>query len=337
MGVSWKDMEMPKKLECDESTYTENYGKFLAEPFERGFGNTIGNSLRRALLSSLEGTAVTSVKIEGAQHEFSTIPGVTEDVPEIILNIKQLILKSHFKSPKTIYIKVDKKDTVTAKDIVADDTIQVLNPDQHIATLTKKTKLNIEMEVGRGRGYVVADKNRKEDQPIGVIPVDSIFSPIKKVDFHVENARVGQVTDYERLILEIWTNGGIVPKDAILHASHIINQHLDIFLNFGKLVIEEHAPEEAGEEKELYKKLVLPVTELEFSVRSSNCLKDAGIKYIGELVKKSEMDMLKYRNFGKKSLTEINEVLVSMGLSLNMKIDSKKLKEFQAEAKKAKK
>jgi len=334
MGTGWKDMEMPKKLECEESSYKDTYGKFKAEPFERGFGTTIGNSLRRVLLSSLEGSALTSVKIEGVQHEFSTIPGVIEDVSEIILNLKQLILKSHFKSPKTIYIKVDKKGNLTAKDIVTDETIKVLNPDLHIATLTKKTKLNIEMEVGKGRGYVTSDKNRREDQTIGVIPIDSIFSPIKKVNFFVENTRVGQFTNYERLVVEVWTNGSMTPRDAMLYASHILDRHLDIFVNFGKLVEEEPVIGEETDEKAIYEKLIIPVSELELSVRSWNCLKESGIKILADLVKKTEMDMLKYRNFGKKSLSEINEILVGMGLSLGMKIDPKKLKEFQAESKK---
>ncbi len=337
MGTGWKDMEMPKKLDCENSTYKEDYGKFVAEPFERGFGTTVGNSLRRVLLSSLEGSAVTSIKIDGVQHEFATMPGVVEDVPEIVLNIKQLILKSTFKSPKTMYIKVDKKGALTAKDIITDETIKVLNPDLHIATLTKKTKLNMELEVGKGRGYVTAEKNRREGQAIGVIPIDSIFGPVKKVTFHVENTRVGQITDYEKLIIEVSTNGSIDPKEAMLRASHILNRHLDIFVNFGKLVEEEPPKETIVEEKELYKKLVQPVSEMELSVRSSNCLKDAGIKMLGDLVKRSEMDMLKYRNFGKKSLTEINKILIEMGLHLGMKIDVKKFKEYAAEAKKAKK
>lgn len=337
MGIGWRDMEIPKKLECDESTAADTYAKFVAEPFERGFGTTVGNSLRRVLLSSIEGTAVTSVKIEGVQHEFSTIPGVQEDVPEIILNIKQLILKSHFKSPKTIYIKVEKKGEVSAKDIITDETIQVLNPDLHIATLTKKVKLSVEMEVGRGRGYVQSEKNRKEDQPIGTVAIDSVFSPVSRVNYHVENTRVGQITDYEKLIVEIWTNGGISPKEAMLHASHILSKHLEIFMNFGKLVEEETSVDETADEKLLYEKLIQPVSDLELSVRSSNCLKEAGIKYIGDLVRKTEMDMLKYRNFGKKSLSEINEVLTGMGLGLNTKIDAKKFKDFIVESKKEKK
>lgn len=328
MGVGWRNLEMPKRLECDESTYTNVYGKFYAEPFERGYATTIGSSLRRILISSLEGSAVTSIKIEGVRHEFDSIPGVMEEAAQIILNIKNLTLRSHFKSPKTIYIKADKKGDVTAKDIITDETIEILNPDLHIATLTKKAKLTIEMEVGKGRGYVPADRNKKENQPIGVIPVDSLFSPVKKVNFRVENTRVGQITDYDKIIMEIWTNGSISPKEAILYASHILQRHLDIFVNYGKLPKEEEVQAETAEDKELYQKLATPVSELELSVRSSNCLKEARIKTIGDLVKKSEMEMLKYRNFGKKSLAEINEILQKMGLSFGLKIDKDKLKEY---------
>lgn len=328
MGVGWRNLEMPKRLECDESTYVNNYGKFYAEPFERGYATTIGNSLRRILISSLEGSAVTSIKIEGAQHEFASLPGVLEEITQIVLNIKKLVLRSHFKSPKTIYVKVDKKGGVTAGDIITDETIEIMNPDLHIATLTKKTKLNIEMEVGKGRGYVPAERNKKEGQAIGVIPVDSLFSPVRKVSYSVENTRVGQITDYDKLIMEVWTNGSLTPKDSILYASHILQRHLDIFVNFGKLPEEEEVEQETTEDKEFYEKLALPVTELELSVRSSNCLKEARIKTIGDLVKKSEMDMLKYRNFGKKSLGEITKMLQDMGLSFGMKIDKEKLKEY---------
>ncbi len=328
MGVVWRNLEMPKRLECDDSTYTERYGKFLAEPFERGYATTIGNSLRRILISSLEGSAVTSIKIEGAQHEYASLPGVLEDVTLIVLNIKKLVLRTHFKSPKVIYIKVDKKGDVTAKDIITDDTIEILNPDLHIATLTKKAKLNIEMEVGKGRGYVPADRNKKEGLAIGVIPIDSLFSPVTKVSYHAENTRVGQTTDYDKLIMEIWTNGSISPKDAVLYASHILQRHLDIFTMFGKLPEEEEVTEESAEDKELYEKFSMPVSELELSVRSSNCLKEARIKTIGDLVKKSEMEMLKYRNFGKKSLGEINKMLIEMGLSFGMKLDKDKLKNY---------
>jgi len=328
MGIKWQDFQLPKRLECDESTYTNTYGKFSTAPFERGYGVTLGNSLRRVLLSSIEGSAVTSVKIAGIQHEFSTIPGVLEDVPEIILNIKSLVLNSHSKIPKTIYIKKEAKGKVKAKDIIVDETIEIINPDLHIATLTKDTKFNVEMEVARGRGYVASELNKKEEKTIGVIPIDSIFTPIKKVNFSVENTRVGQRTDYDKLILEIWTNGAITPKDALLYASNILQRHLDIFVNFGQLPeeISEEELEMTKEEITLYEKLRLPVSELELSVRSSNCLREANIKIIADLVKKTEEEMLSFKNFGKKSLNEIKELLLGMGLTLGMQVDPKKLK-----------
>jgi DNA-directed RNA polymerase subunit alpha len=321
MGISMKNFEMPKKLVLDESSYTPTYGKFVAEPFERGYGVTVGNSLRRVLISSIEGTAVTSIRIEGVSHEFSAIPGVVEDVPQIILNIKKLVLKSHFKTPKSMKIDVDKKGEITAKDIKCDETVEIMNPDLHIATLTKNAPLKIEMDVARGRGYVPAERNKKEEQPIGVIAVDSIYTPIKKVNFKVENTRVGQITDYDKVILEIWTNGAIEPKEALLYASNILQRHLDIFVGFGKLPEEEETPVETEEQRMLKEKLKIPISELELSVRSSNCLKEAKIKTIGDLVRKSEMEMLKYRNFGKKSLAEISKILNEMGITLGMKID----------------
>jgi len=333
MGVKLRNFEMPKKLVLDESTYTPTYGKFIAEPFERGYGVTIGNSLRRVLISSIEGTAVTSVKIANVQHEFSTIDGVMEDVSQIILNIKQLVLKSHFKTPKAILLKADKKGEITAKDIKTDETVEVINQDLHIATLTKNAKFEMEMEVDRGRGYVAADKNKKEEMPIGVLPIDSIFSPVKKVNFFVENTRVGQVMDFDRLVVEVWTNGAIDPKEAMLYASNILQRHLDIFVGFGKLPEDIVEEEVSKEEKELHDKLNMPISELELSVRSSNCLKEARIKTIGDLVRRSEMEMLKYRNFGKKSLTEINKILGDMGLHLGMKIEGKFSDETEEEAK----
>jgi len=328
MGIKWRDFQFPKKLECDESTYTDTFGKFIAAPFERGYGVTLGNSLRRVLLSSIEGSAVSAVKIAGVSHEFSTIPGILEDVPEIILNIKSLVLNSHSKIPKTIYLKADKKGEVRAKDIEADETIEIINPELLIATLTKDTKLNIEMEVSRGRGYVPAELNKKEDKVAGFIPVDSIFTPVKKINYFVENTRVGQRTDYDKLIFEIWTNGSISPKDALLYASNILQRHLDIFVNFGQLPedIAEEEPEMTKEETALYEKLRLPISELELSVRSSNCLREAGIKIIADLVRKSEDEMLNFKNFGKKSLTEIQELLAGMGVTLGMQVDPKKLK-----------
>lgn len=332
MGIKWKDFQLPKRLECDESTYTNTYGKFMAAPFERGYGVTLGNSLRRILLSSIEGSAVTSIKIEGVQHEFSSISGVLEDVPEIILNIKKLVINSHSKIPKTIYIKKNGKGEVKAKDIIVDETIEIINPDLHIATLTKDAKFNVEMEVCRGRGYVPAELNKKEEQAISVVAIDSIFTPVFKVNFHVENTRVGQRTDYDKLILEIWTNGAITPKDALLYASNILQRHLDIFVNFGQLPEEEMEEELelTPEEKTLYEKLKLPVSELELSVRSSNCLREANIKTIADLVRKTEEEMLEFKNFGKKSLNEIKELLGNLGLTLGMQIDPKKLKKYEA-------
>ncbi|MFA5114659.1 MAG: DNA-directed RNA polymerase subunit alpha [Candidatus Omnitrophota bacterium] len=328
MGIKWRDFQLPKRLECDESSYTATYGKFIAAPFEKGYGITLANSLRRVLLSSIEGSAVASIKIAGVNHEFSTIPGVYEDVTEIILNTKSLIINSHSKIPKTIYIKKSDKGEVRAKDIEADETIEIINPELHIATLTKDAKFNVEMEVARGRGYVPAELNKREDQPIGTIPIDAVFSPVKRVNFHVENTRVGQKTDYDKLIIEIFTNGAISPKDALLYASNILQRHLDIFVNFGQLPEDEmeEEVEMTKEEAELYEKLKLPISELELSVRSSNCLREAGIKAIADLVKKSEEEMLGFKNFGKKSLTEIKQLLAGMNLALGMQIDSKKLK-----------
>ncbi|MDD5595423.1 MAG: DNA-directed RNA polymerase subunit alpha [Candidatus Omnitrophica bacterium] len=327
MGIKWRDFQLPKRLECDEATYTNTYGKFFAAPFEKGYGVTLGNSLRRVLLSSIEGSAVTSIKVSGVSHEFSAIPGVLEDIPEIILNIKSLVLNSHSKIPKTIYIKKNGKGEVKAKDIESDETIEVINQDLHIATLTKDTKFSLELEVAKGRGYVPAEANKKEGQALGVIAIDSIFSPVRKVNFSIENTRVGQRTDYDKLVLEIWTNGAISPKDALLYASNILQRHLDIFVSFGQLPEEtEEEPEMTKEEAVLYEKLRLPISELELSVRSSNCLREANIKTIVELVKKNEDEMLSFKNFGKKSLTEIKELLAGMGLTLGMQVDPKKIK-----------
>ncbi|HOD12437.1 MAG TPA: DNA-directed RNA polymerase subunit alpha [Candidatus Omnitrophota bacterium] len=331
MGVKWRDFQMPKRLECDESSYTATYGKFIAEPFERGYGVTLGNSLRRILLSSLEGSAVTAIRIEGVQHEFSTMPGVMEAVTDIILNVKQLILRSHSKVAKTVYIKADKKGPIYAKDIIRDETVEVLNPDLLVATLTQDVKFNMELEVSRGRGYVPSESNKKEGSPMNTIVVDSIFTPIVKVNFSVENTRVGQQTDYDKLILEIWTNGGVNPKEALLYGANILQRHLDVFVSYGQLPEEEEEEEEiSAEEKALYEKLRLPISELELSVRSSNCLRESNIKTIADLVRKSEAELLGFRNFGKKSLTEIDEILKAMGLELGMKIDAKKLRQKEA-------
>jgi len=326
MGIKWRDFQFPKRIIIEEETYSSSFGKFISEPLERGYGVTLGNSLRRILLSSIEGSAVTSVKIEGVPHEFSTIEGVLEDVPEIILNIKNIVLKSYSKAPKKIYIKAQGEMEVKAKDIITDDTVEVVNPDLHIATLTSKNaKLDIEMEVGRGRGFVSAELNKKEDTPIGAIPVDSIFTPVKKVTFKVENTRVGKRTDYDRLILEVWTNASIEPKEALIYAAKVFSKHLELFFSLGEISEEEEVEALTPEEIALYEKLKLPISELELSVRSANCLREASIKIVADLVEKTEAQMLSYRNFGKKSLVEIVNLLKGMGLSLGIKVDRKKL------------
>ncbi|MBI3087582.1 MAG: DNA-directed RNA polymerase subunit alpha [Candidatus Omnitrophica bacterium] len=320
MGTLWRDFAMPKKLVCEESSRTDTYGKFMAEPFERGFGTTIANSLRRILISSIEGAAVTSIKVDGVLHEFSSIPGVLEDVTQIVLNVKQLVLRAHTRQPKTLVLASKKKGAVTAGDIETDDTVEIINPDLHLCTLTKAQDFRMELEVARGRGYVPAEKHRKEGQPIGTIPIDGLFGPVKRVNFAVEDTRVGQVTDYDRLILEIWTNGAMTPKDALLYASNILQRHLDLFVNFGVLPEEPEEQEPVPVSEELAEKLRTPIGELELSVRAANCLREAKIHTISELVQKSSQELLKYRNFGKKSLAEIEELLKGMGLSLGMPV-----------------
>ncbi len=323
MGVRWRGFELPKRLKIEEETQTGTYAKFIAEPFERGFGATIGNALRRVLISSIEGSAITSVRIEGVDHEFSSLENIVEDVAQIILNIKKIVLRSHTKKPKVLTLSVSKKGEVTAGDIKTDETVEILNPEHVIATLTKDRKFNVELEVGKGRGYVPAERNKKEGQPIGFIAVDSIFSPVKKVMFHVEDTRVGQKTDYDKLLLEIWTNGSISPKDALVYSANILQRHLDLYAAFGEFPEEEEGAEEekSQQEKELQDKLTKPVSELELSVRSANCLREAKIQTIGELVKKSEGDMLRYRNFGKKSLNEIKAILEDMDLHFGMELE----------------
>jgi DNA-directed RNA polymerase subunit alpha len=321
MGIRWKTFEMPKRLEAEKASLTPTFAKFVAEPFERGYGTTIGNALRRVLISSIEGAAVTNVKIDGMLHEFSSLEGVLEDGAQIVLNIKKLVIKYHGKGPKKVFIETKKTGPVKASDIQADETIEIVNPDLVICTLTKDTPLRIEMEVGRGRGYVPAERNKQEGSPIGMVPVDSIFSPIVKVNFTVEETRVGQMTDYDRLILEIWTNGAISPEEALLYASNILQRHLDIFVNYGEIPIEE---EEEEEEDSAFKELISkPISELELSVRSANCLEAANIKTIGDLIQKTEAQMLKYKNFGKKSLSEITAILVTMGLGLGLNIEER--------------
>lgn len=333
MGVKWRDFQMPKRLDCDDSSYTSTHGRFIAEPFERGYGVTLGNSLRRILLSSIEGSAVTSIKIDGVEHEFSTLAGVMEPITDVVLNVKGLVLRLHSKVPKAVYIKANKKGPIKAKDIICDETVEIVNPEHHIATLTEDIPFNMELEVARGRGYVPAEANKKDGMTIGTIPVDSIFTPIAKVNFFVENTRVGQRTDYDRLVLEITTNGGIEPKEALLYGANILQRHLDVFVAYGQLPEEDEEEEEiSDEEQATYEKMRLPISELELSVRSANCLKDANIKTIAELVKKTESELLGFRNFGKKSLTEINDLLKVMGLSLGMKVDPKKLRRAESTA-----
>ncbi|TAJ28710.1 MAG: DNA-directed RNA polymerase subunit alpha [Nitrospirae bacterium] len=322
MIKAMKDFQIPVRVEADKETLTPTYGKFTAEPFERGFGTTIGNSLRRVLLSSLTGAAVTTVRIEGVQHEFSTIPGVTEDVTTVILNVKSLRLKLHTDKPKTIRLRKKGPGEAKGSDIIHDADLTVLNPDVHIATLDKEATLDMEMTVKPGRSYVPAERNKEEGLPIGVIAVDSIYSPVRRVNFQVENARVGRVTDYDKLLLEVWTDGSMVPEDALSSAAGVLRDHLSIFIH----------PEDLGEAKpqarpdeerlEINKHLLRSVNELELSVRAANCLKNANIKTIADLVQRTEMEMLKTKNFGKKSLNEIKEILAEMGLSLGIKLDS---------------
>jgi DNA-directed RNA polymerase subunit alpha len=316
-----KDFQIPMRLEVDKETLSPTYGKFSTEAFERGFGTTIGNSLRRVLLSSLTGAAVTTVRIESVLHEFSTIPGVTEDVTGIILNVKTLRLKLHTDKPKTIRLRKKGPGEAKGSDIIHDADVAILTPDLHIATLDKEATLDIEMVVKPGRGYVPAERNKEEGLPIGVIAVDSIYSPIKRVNFHVENARVGRVTDYDKLTLEIWTDESITPRDALSTAAGILRDHLDIFIHPEELG--EAKPEAGRDERarEVNKHLFRSVNELELSVRAANCLKNANIKTIADLVQKTEMEMLKTKNFGKKSLNEIKEILAEMGLSLGTKLD----------------
>ena len=319
MIIKTKDFQVPKKLDVEKETLSKTYGKFFAEPFERGFGATIGNSLRRILLSSIAGAAVTSIKIEGVLHEFSTIPGVKEDVTDMILNIKNLRLKLHSDKPKMIHLKKKGGGEARAKDIIHDADVEILTPDLHIATLDKDGNLDMEMTVKTGRGYVPAERNKEEGTAIGVIPIDAIFSPIRKVNFTVENARVGRVTDYDKLIMEVWTDGSVRPDDVLGFAAKIFKDHLSIFINFEEL--EQPEEQEAGERKESNKNLLRSVHELELSVRAANCLKNANIRTIADLVQRSESEMLKTKNFGRKSLNEIKEILQEMGLSLGMKVD----------------
>jgi DNA-directed RNA polymerase subunit alpha len=316
----WKGFQKPKRLAADLESLTDKFGKFNAQPFERGWATTVGNSLRRALLSSIEGAAITAVRIEGVLHEFSSIPGLVEDATDVILNLKQVPLKLNTDLPKTIYLTVENPGIVTSAMIDEDADFAVLDKTIYIATVSEGGKLQMEMRVKNGRGYIGADRNFDEDLPIGYIPVDSVHSPVRKVNYAVEAARLGQMTDYEKLSLEVWTNGAITPQDAIGLASKLIKDHMSIFINF------EEPAEVSEEMTEIYsdprmEHLDRSVEELELSVRSYNCLKNANIQTIRELVQKTESEMLRTKNFGRKSLNEIKEILTKMGLALGMKFD----------------
>jgi DNA-directed RNA polymerase subunit alpha len=318
---NWRELKKPKRLEVDEKSLTPTYGKFFGEPFERGYGTTIGNALRRVLLSSLQGAAIVGLRVKGVLHEFSTVPGVREDVTDIVLNLKEVRVKLHDGAvEETARIQVRGERTVTAADIQAGPRVEILNPNQHIANLAKDAELDVELVIRMGRGYVPAERNKREDDAVGTIPIDAVFSPIVKVNFNVTNARVGQRTDYDRLVLEVHTDGSVRPEDAVAFAARIFQQQLAIFVNF-----EEEPTASGGEEgRELphNENLYRPVDDLELSVRSANCLQNADIKYIGELVQKSEQEMLKTKNFGRKSLNEIKEFLHEMGLSLGMRLEN---------------
>jgi DNA-directed RNA polymerase subunit alpha len=322
MQRNWRSLIQPKRIEIDETTHTAFYGEFSCQPLERGFGTTLGNALRRVLLSSIQGAAIVSVKFDGVLHEFSTIPGIKEDVTDIILNLKGVRLKLHQDGPRTIRIDTSREGAITAGDIVTDGTVEILNPDHHIATLLgKKVSFKAEMAVKMGKGYVAAQKEKDPEQPEGTINIDAIFSPIKKVNYTVTYARVGQVADYDRLIIEVWTDGSVLPEDAVAYAAKILKEQLDTFINFSEEVVENEPPDIGGTEEDINDILLRHVDDLELSVRSANCLKNAGINLIGELVQKTEADMLKTKNFGRKSLNEIKEILQESGMGFGMKLD----------------
>jgi len=321
MYKNWQTLIKPKALEVEQETLSLTYGRFHVEPLERGFGITIGNSLRRILLSSLQGAAITAVRFKGVLHEFSNLPGIREDVTDIILNIKEILVKMHLDGPETLRLKAHKAGIVRAKDIQTNPNVEILNPEHVLATLSADGELDIEMTVKSGRGYISADRNREEGQPVGTIPVDAAFSPIRKVNYTVTHTRVGQITDYDRLTMEIWTNGGVAPADALAYAAKILKEQVNVFINFdeGEVVPK---PPEVVETAKLNENLFKSVDELELSVRSANCLKNADIRFIGDLVQKTEADMLKTKNFGRKSLNEIKEILAEMGLSLGMRLEN---------------
>jgi DNA-directed RNA polymerase subunit alpha len=321
MVRNWRDLIRPRRLEVEEENLSPTYGRFECAPLERGFGITLGNALRRVLLSSLQGSAITSIRVDNVMHEFTTIPGVLEDVTDVILNIKEVRLRTHAAGPKEITLHRQGPGPVTAGDFESpDQTVEIINKDHHLATLSDDAELSLTAIVEVGKGFVVAEKNAREDQPIGTIPVDSIFSPVRKVNYTVQNARVGQETDYDRLILEVWTDGSVAPADAVAFAAKILKDQLSIFINFEeeleRTTVETHRRAQANEV------LFKPVDELELSVRSANCLQNADIKYIGELVQRTEGEMLKTKNFGRKSLNEIKTILEGFGLEFGMRLDN---------------
>jgi len=334
MPIRLGRFEMPKSLVKNDATATETYATFVAEPFDAGYGHTIGNSLRRVLLSSLEGAAITSVRIEGAPHEFTSLPGVVEDVVDIILNLKKVKFKTGDHEARTATITINKEGAITAGDIKCPQGLEVINTDQLICTLDKKQKFEAELEIKVGRGFATGDENKHADQPIGVIAIDSIFSPVTRVKYSVEATRVGQRTDYDKLIMDIWTDGRITPDEALLQSSAILRHHLDVFVGYDDSQIEfDETPEEVSQENTRLKKLLnMSVNEIELSVRAANCLNNANITSVGQLAMKSEAEMLKYRNFGKKSLNEIKDKLQQLQLGLGMKFESG-LVEIVAEAK----
>lgn len=320
MHRNWQDLIRPNSLEAE--TLNDTFGRFVAKPLERGYGLTLGNSLRRILLSSINGAAIVAVKIDGVEHEFSTVPGVKEDVTDMILNLKQVNLRYLGENDAVLKLEANSEGVIKAGDIQTDGEVEVLNPDQVIATLDSQARLSMEMVVRHGRGYVSADMNRSEDLPVGMIAIDSIFAPVRRVAYNVSNARVGQMTDYDKLSIDIWTNGAVRPDDAIAYASKILKEQLTIFVNFDETEEEEvRAKEEEDHTPQLNENLFKTVDSLELSVRAANCLENANIKFIGELVTRSESEMLKTKNFGRKSLNEIKDILSEMGLSLGMKID----------------
>jgi DNA-directed RNA polymerase subunit alpha len=321
MYKNWRELIKPKRLQVDADSLTATYGKFTAEPFERGFGTTMGNALRRVLLSSLQGAAITSIRIKGVLHEFSTVPGMTEDVTDIILNLKGVLIKLHGHESRNIRIVKKGAGVIKAGDIITDSNVEILNPEHYIATCGKEADVEIDMVVAMGKGYGPAERNRDEKAPVGTVPIDALFSPIKKVNFTVSNARVGQVTDYDKLVLEIYTDGSVKPDDALAYAAKIIKEQIQLFINFDEALEPEASDEAEGARQPINENLYRRVDELELSVRSANCLKNANIRLIGELVQKSEAEMLKTQNFGRKSLNEIKDILSEMGLTLGLTID----------------